>query len=84
MEAGGSGLYLIVQVKLIVLPISTCKSGPPKMVAVGTVKMKIHIIESTYCTYLERMTEKIMVSGPFKIQRILNSYFAMTVGHGGK
>lgn len=36
MYAGGSGLNRIEQVKLIVLPLSTCKSGPPRMAAVGT------------------------------------------------
>lgn len=37
MYAVGSGLYLTAHVKLIVLPLSTCKSGPPRIVAVGTV-----------------------------------------------
>jgi hypothetical protein len=36
MYAGGSVLCLIVHVRLMVLPLSTCKSGPPKIVAVGT------------------------------------------------
>lgn len=36
MYAGGSGLYLTAHVKLIVLPLSTCKSGDPNIAAVGT------------------------------------------------
>lgn len=38
MYAGGSGLYLTAHVKLMVLPLSTCKSGDPNMAAVGTVE----------------------------------------------
>lgn len=38
MYEGGSGLYLMMQVKLIILPLSTWRSGPPRMEAVGTGK----------------------------------------------
>lgn len=37
MKAGGSGLNRMLQVRLMVLPLSTCRSGPPNIVAVGTV-----------------------------------------------
>lgn len=51
MYAGGSGLYLIVHVRLMVLPLSTCKSGPPKIVAVGTEKYrKKNIRQKVICT----------------------------------
>ncbi|CAH2003645.1 unnamed protein product [Acanthoscelides obtectus] len=36
MYAGGSGLKRMEQVKLMVLPLSTCRSGPPSICAVGT------------------------------------------------
>lgn len=38
MNAGGFGEYLMVHVKLIVLPLSTWRSGPPRIDAVGTVE----------------------------------------------
>lgn len=40
MYAGGSGLNFIVHVKLIVEPLSKCKSGAPWIAAVGTDKNK--------------------------------------------
>lgn len=40
MCVGGSGLNLMMHVRLIVLPLSTYRSGPPSIVAVGTANLK--------------------------------------------
>lgn len=46
--AGGSGPKRIVQVRFIVLPLSTYKSGPPNMMAAGSVVFEFWLLKTKY------------------------------------
>lgn len=43
MCVGGSGLNLMMHVRFMVLPLSTYRSGPPRIVAVGTAKKELSL-----------------------------------------
>lgn len=68
MCVGGSGLNLMMHVRFMVLPLSTYRSGPPRIVAVGTAKelanghrqLQLWEIEANCVAQLKRqITDKI-------------------------